>query len=83
MDCRGSIPGRGNEGIFFSSPLLYRQAFGATQPPIQWIPGARRSGCETDHSPTSSNRLRLSGAIPPLHIRLHGTVLKLSEDTSS
>jgi hypothetical protein len=43
-----------------------------TQPPIQWVPGAlslrvKRPGCEADHSPPSSAKVKeCVGAIPPL-----------------
>jgi hypothetical protein len=44
---------------------------GPTQPPIQWVPGAlslvvKRPGREADHSPPSSAKVRMRGAIPPL-----------------
>jgi hypothetical protein len=40
---------------FFTYNLSRRLDFlGPTQPPIQWIPGLKQPGCETDHSPPSS-----------------------------
>jgi len=33
---------------------------------IQWVPGVRRPGRETDHSPPSSPMLRMHGRMPPL-----------------
>jgi hypothetical protein len=48
LDDRGSIHGRGKDGIF---SLRYRVH---TQPPIQRVPG---SGGEADHSPPCSSRV--------------------------
>jgi hypothetical protein len=59
----------------------FRPALRSTQPPAQWVPGAllpglKRPGCGTDHSPPSSAEVKNSGAIPPLPHSLHGVVLK-------
>jgi hypothetical protein len=76
LDDRGSIPGRGNDGIYFSSPPSFRPALGLTHSPIQWVPGIKRPGREADHSPLSSveirNVLRYTSTPP---IRLHDVVL--------
>jgi hypothetical protein len=76
LDCRGSIPGRGN--IFLSS-ITSRPALGPTQPPIQSVPGALSSsvtgqGREADHLPPSSAEVKNGGAILYSPIR-HGMVL--------
>jgi hypothetical protein len=49
-------------GIFLFNTVS-RLALGPTQPPIQWIPGAlslgvKWSGCEIDHSPPSSAKVK-------------------------
>jgi hypothetical protein len=44
---------------FFLLCTSSRPVLGPTQPPIQWVPGVKRRGRETDHSP----------------IRFHGIVL--------
>jgi hypothetical protein len=49
----------------------FRLALGLTQPPIQWTLGAlslgiKWKGCEGNHSPTSSAKVKNGGAIPPL-----------------
>jgi len=54
LDDRCSIPGGGNDGIFFSPSCL-----GLTQPPIQWVPvaittGGKRPGREAEKSLQSS-----------------------------
>jgi hypothetical protein len=61
----------------FASPQRCKTC---TQPPIQWEPsavsrGVKRSGRESDHSPTSSAEIK--GVELYLHspIRLHGVVL--------
>jgi hypothetical protein len=56
MDDRGSITGRGNRGIFLFATGS-RLAVGLTQRPIQCVPaalvpGVKRPGNETDHSPS-------------------------------
>jgi hypothetical protein len=48
-----------------------RPALGSTQPPTQWVQGAislgaQRPGCEADHSPPSTAKVKNGGAIPPL-----------------
>jgi hypothetical protein len=42
LDGPGSIPGRGT--LFFSNSQGPRLALGATQRPIQWVPGAPSPG---------------------------------------
>jgi hypothetical protein len=56
-------------GIFLFTTVS-RTAQGPTRPPIQWIlealsPGVKRPGREADHSPPTSARSRMHGAIPP------------------
>jgi len=58
-------------GATFSSPPHPRPALGSTQPPIQWVLGAlipaeKRPGHEVDYLHLVY-RLRICGAIPPLH----------------
>jgi hypothetical protein len=68
LDVRGSIPSRGKIFLFF---IVFRQALGPTQPPIQWVPwvippGVERPGREADHSPPSSAEVNNGGVTPPL-----------------
>jgi hypothetical protein len=42
---------------FFSSPLSI-PALGSTKPPIQWVPGVKWQGYETDHSPPSGAKVK-------------------------
>jgi hypothetical protein len=45
-----------------------RSALGPTQPPIQWLPGVKRAGRETDHSPQTSadvKKLWIYTSTPP------------------
>jgi hypothetical protein len=74
---RSSSLGRVKNFLFSRSS---RPALRATQPPIQWVPGAlspgvKRPGREADHSPPTSAESRKCGSIQPLPIRLHGVVL--------
>jgi hypothetical protein len=39
------------------------------------LPGVKRQGHETYHSPPSIVEVKNGGAIPPLPIRLHGALL--------
>jgi len=53
LDIRGSIMGRGRgRDCFFVSTS--RPTLGSAQPPIQWVPGVKRSGHEADYSPPYS-----------------------------
>jgi hypothetical protein len=62
LDGPGSIP----DSSIFYSPLRPDQSLRPTQPPIQWVPGVRRPGRETDESPPSSTYVKNGGAIPQL-----------------
>jgi hypothetical protein len=62
VDDRDSVPGRDRKGYFLFTTTS-RLALRPTQPPIQWIPGAlspgeKRPGCEADHSPSSTVKVR-------------------------
>jgi hypothetical protein len=46
-----STPSRVKNFLFCMS---CRPALRLTQPPIQWVPGVKRPGCEADHSPPTS-----------------------------
>jgi hypothetical protein len=64
----GSIPGRGNNFLFFTAS---RPALRPIQPPIHWVPGAlspgvKRPGHEADHLPPSSAEVKKVGAIAPI-----------------
>jgi hypothetical protein len=73
---RSSSPSRVKSFLFSTSSI---QALGPTQPPTQWVPGAlspgvKRPGREFDHSPPTSAKVKKSGSIHPLSIRLQGQV---------
>jgi hypothetical protein len=75
---RSSCPGRVKNFLFSTSS---RPALGPTQPPIQWVPGARspgvkREGREADYSPPINAEVKKTWvytSTPP--IRLHSVVL--------
>jgi hypothetical protein len=68
MDGGGPISGRGKR---FFSFLTSRPPLRATQPPIEWVPGAlapgvRRPGREAVHSSPSSDEVKNGGTISPV-----------------
>jgi hypothetical protein len=70
-----SSPGRVKNFLFskFSRPAL-----GSTQPPIQWVPGVKRPGRETDHSfPANAEVEENEDLYIHSPIRLHGVMLNL------
>jgi hypothetical protein len=78
LDSRGSIPGK-EQGIFLFFTAS-RPALESTQPPIQWVSGilaseVKPSERKVDLSSQSSAEVKNGGAIPPLIIPLHVTVL--------
>jgi hypothetical protein len=80
-DDRGSIPGRGWEGIFLLA-TMFRPALGPNQPPIQWVPeavsaGVKWPGREADHSPLPSAKVENAWSYLNVHcpLHLHGMVL--------
>jgi hypothetical protein len=50
-----SSPGRVK---YFHFCISSRPALGSTQPPIKWVPGAKRQGREADHSPPTSAEVK-------------------------
>jgi hypothetical protein len=57
--------------LFTDIPLLNIMSNVATQPRIQWVPGAlssgvKRQGREADHSPPASAEVKKRGSIHPL-----------------
>jgi hypothetical protein len=78
LDDWGFVSWQGH-GIFLIT--MSRWALGPTHPPIQWIPGAlslgvKWPGCEADHSPPSSSKVKnvwSYTSTPAVH--LHGMVL--------
>jgi hypothetical protein len=72
MDGLSLIPGKVKR---FFSTTVSRQARGLNHLPIQWLMGAKRPGSKVDHSPASSVKVKNSGVVSSLPIRLHGVVL--------
>jgi hypothetical protein len=71
MEDRGSIRGRGSEGIISLFSAASRPALGPIQPPVQWVRralslGVKRSGRKLTTHLRLVPRLRMSAAIPPL-----------------
>jgi hypothetical protein len=59
--------------LFATAPTL---ALGSTHPPIRWMPGVKRPGRETDHSPPSSAEVKNAWSYTSTpSIRLYGLVL--------
>jgi len=70
-DC--SIPGRGSDWVFFSLPHCIQTGSGAH--PASY-PGVRLPGCEVDHSPPSSSKVKNAWSYTSTSpIRLHWVVL--------
>jgi hypothetical protein len=61
----------GARDFFFTASEL---VLGPIQPPIQWVPGAKRPERLADHIPPSSAQFKNGGAIPPLFIHLNGVM---------
>jgi hypothetical protein len=69
---RRSKPRRVKNFLFSTSS---RPAVGSTQPPIQWVPGVKRSGREADHSSPGSAEVKKNVDLyNHSSIRLHGIV---------
>jgi hypothetical protein len=69
------------EQVILLCSTASRQALQATQPHIQWVPGAlfpgiKQQGCEADHSPPSSTNVKNCGAIPPFPIFMPWCLIK-------
>jgi hypothetical protein len=68
LDDTGLIP---VSARFLSSQQRPARFWGPLIPPIQWVSGplslgVKRQGCESDHSPPYSAKVKNGGAIPPL-----------------
>jgi hypothetical protein len=64
VDDRGSVPGK--DSFLFAT--VSRPSMGPTQPPSQWVLGAKPPGCEADHSSPSSAEVKNAWSytsIPP------------------
>jgi hypothetical protein len=62
MPCSLMVDFRRGQGIFLFTTAS-RRALGPTQPPFPWVPGAlslgvERPGCEADHSPPGSAKVK-------------------------
>lgn len=62
---------------------MSRLAVGLTQAPMKWVPetvslGLKCLGCEGDHLPPSSAKVKMSGAVC-LH-GIHGDIFTLPEE---
>jgi hypothetical protein len=80
LDYRGSIPGRGNDWIFFISTAS-RPALAPTQPHIQWVLGAlnprvKRPGREAGHLASNAEVKNAWSYTSSPPVRLHGVVLR-------
>jgi hypothetical protein len=67
LDGQGSIPRRGKNFMYSTAS---EPALRPTEPPIQWVrdilPGVKRLGRETHHSPAFSDEVKKCGAISPV-----------------
>jgi hypothetical protein len=70
---RSSSHGRGKKFNFSVSTI---PVLGLTQPPLQWVPGARRLGREADHSTPTSVEIKKTGLYIHSPTRLHGLISK-------
>jgi hypothetical protein len=69
---RSSSPGEVKNFLFSRSS---RPVLRSTQPPIQWVPGVKRTGREVDHSPPTSAEVKKMWLYTSTPIRLYGVVL--------
>jgi hypothetical protein len=65
----GSIPGRGARDFSLLHSIQTGGGGGPTQPAIHCVPGAlylevKQPGCDADHSPPSSAKVKIDGTIP-------------------
>jgi hypothetical protein len=85
---RPGFNSREGQGFFLFVIAFRSVLLGLTQPPIQWVPGAKRSGREADHSLPSSAEVKnamsytstspsvfMSWSLVMYRIRHHGQVV--------
>jgi hypothetical protein len=89
LDDRGSrVRFPAGDGNFLFT-TAFGMALGPTQPPIQWVPGAlslgvKWPGCETDHSPPSSAKVKNTWSYTSTPtISLHGVCVIKQGDKST
>jgi hypothetical protein len=71
---RDSIYGTGNRFVCSISVRIIAGAHPASYVMLNagYLFGVKWPWREIDHSPTSTAEVKISGTIPPIHIRLHG-----------